>query len=284
MATLKDYFHMNITKGIQITQSTELIDSRDGFKIPFYMYLDFLSGAIYLSFYLTFIEDPFKKCLDIIRSNAIDSVLKKSGGFSQQVAYPKGSTVHASSLKFCGRIYIYSELDVTEDELQILINEAQKKGLIMQYFGPNWAKQLTSLEKPLAFILHDKRDADSIARPLAIELINYPGCVVWFDEFSLKVGDDLRESIEKGIKECKKCILIITPNFLNNKGWGKEEFNAIFTRQLLEESKIILPIWHNVSKHEVYKYSPSLANKLALKWEGDVKVIAKKIYQAAINK
>jgi hypothetical protein len=37
---------------------------------------------------------------------------------------------------------------------------------------------------------------------------------VWYDEFSLKVGDSLRESIEKGIKECKKCILILTQNYL----------------------------------------------------------------------
>lgn len=34
-----------------------------------------------------------------------------------------------------------------------------------------------------------------------------------YHEFSLKVGDKLRESIEKGLKDCRKCILVLSPNF-----------------------------------------------------------------------
>jgi hypothetical protein len=92
-------------------------------------------------------------------------------------------------------------------------------------------------------------------------------CPVWYDEFSLKVGDHLRESIEKGLKECKKCILIISSNFLSNNGWTKTEFDSIFTRQILEEQKLVLPVWHQVTKQEVYSYSPSLLNLKAAVWE-----------------
>ena len=120
-------------------------------------------------------------------------------------------------------------------------------------------------QQPLAFISHDSKDKELIAKPLAHGL-NSRLCFVWYDEFSLKVGDSLRESIEKGIKEAKKCVLVLTPNFLNNPGWGKKEFNSIFTREMIFDERIVLPIWHNVTKEDVYEYSPSLADTVALIW------------------
>jgi len=106
-------------------------------------------------------------------------------------------------------------------------------------------------------------------------------CPVWYAEFSLRVGDSLRESIERGLKETRKCILILTPNFLRNEGWGKREFNSVFTRELLEKKNVILPVWHEVTEQEVYDYSPSLADKYALKWSAEDKQdIADKLQQA----
>lgn len=99
----------------------------------------------------------------------------------------------------------------------------------------------------------------------------------WFDEFSLKLGDSLRESIEKGIKETDFCILIITRNFLTNDGWTKAEFNSVFTKEIIEKKKVMLPIWHDVSKEEVYEYSPSLVDRLAAKWSEGVDSIAAKL-------
>lgn len=121
------------------------------------------------------------------------------------------------------------------------------------------------LTKPLAFISHDSRNKDILARPLANGLSNRL-CLVWYDEFSLQVGDSLRQSIEKGIKEVKKCILILTPEFLSNPGWGRKEFDSIFTREMIMEERIIIPIWFGVSKKEIYEYSPSLADTVALIW------------------
>ncbi|MCY7348963.1 MAG: toll/interleukin-1 receptor domain-containing protein, partial [Pyrinomonadaceae bacterium] len=102
---------------------------------------------------------------------------------------------------------------------------------------------------------------DVVARKIAINLEKML-CPVWYDEFSMKVGDNLRESIEKGLKECKKCILVLSPNFLLNNGWTKKEFDSIFTREILEEQKLVLQIWYQVTKQMVYEYSPSLLNVL----------------------
>jgi len=106
-------------------------------------------------------------------------------------------------------------------------------------------------------------------------------CPVWYAEFSLRVGDSLRESIERGLKETRKCILILTPNFLKNEGWTKREFNSVFTRELLEKSNVILPVWHEVTQQQVYDYSPSLADKYALYWSAEDKEdIADKLQRA----
>lgn len=117
--------------------------------------------------------------------------------------------------------------------------------------------------KPEAFISHDSRDKDTIARPIAQGLSRL-GHQVWFDEFSLKPGDRLRESIEQGLRDCKRCILILTPNFLSNRGWGATEFNSIFTREVLEGASVVIPVWAGVKKEDIYAYSPSLLNVVGL--------------------
>ena len=90
-------------------------------------------------------------------------------------------------------------------------------------------------------------------------------CPVWYDEYSLKVGDSsLRANIEKGVKEARKCIIILSPNFLSNEGWSKAEFDSIFTPEILERTNVILPVWHNVGAKEIYNYSPRLADKVGL--------------------
>ena len=135
--------------------------------------------------------------------------------------------------------------------------------------------------KPLAFISHDSRDRDTIGKPLVEELLKFPGCTVWYDEYSLKVGDNLRESIEKGLRECKKCVLLLTRNYLVNGGWTKAEFDSIFTRDLVEQGNVILPIWCDVSRDDIYSYSPNLANRVAAQWSKGPTEVARQIYLAA---
>lgn len=83
----------------------------------------------------------------------------------------------------------------------------------------------------------------------------------------MRAGDNLRDSIEKGLKECHKCIIVLSSNFFSNAGWTKKEFDSIFTREILEESNLVLPVWFEVDdKREVYEYSPSLLNVKGLDW------------------
>ncbi len=163
------------------------------------------------------------------------------------------------------RLFIYSESDLTDDDIIKLKAIGRELGHVVQFRSGKYVAGRTQFEVPLAFISHDSRDTDAVARKIAINLERML-CPVWYDEFSLKVGDRLRESIEKGLKECHKCILILSPNFLSNNGWTKKEFDSIFTREILEERNLILPVWHQVTKDLVYDYSPSLLNVKGLDW------------------
>ena len=52
------------------------------------------------------------------------------------------------------------------------------------------------------FICHASDDKESLVRPLA-EALRQLGAAVWYDEFSLDVGDSLSESIGRGIANSK---------------------------------------------------------------------------------
>ena len=48
------------------------------------------------------------------------------------------------------------------------------------------------------FISHASEDKEAIARPLA-EALRSHGLRVWYDEFALRPGNSLRESIDRGL-------------------------------------------------------------------------------------
>ena len=111
------------------------------------------------------------------------------------------------------------------------------------------------------FISHASEDKDEVVRPLATALRN-KGIKVWYDEFELKIGDSLRKKIDYGLSNANYGIVIISPSFVK-KNWTEYELNGMVAREM-NGHKAILPIWHKITKDEVLRFSPSLADKLAL--------------------
>jgi hypothetical protein len=163
-------------------------------------------------------------------------------GLRVQAGYPDEPPTESSGLTFTGRMYFYCESPIGEPELKALVAAGETRGLSLRIRGARFAEERSRMEKPLAFICHDSRNKEAIAKPIALGLAKLM-CPVWFDEFSLNVGDRLRESIEKGLKECKKCVLILSPEFFANTGWTRAEFNSIFTRGIIEKKDFVLPVW-----------------------------------------
>lgn len=100
------------------------------------------------------------------------------------------------------------------------------------------------------FISHDSRDKDEIARPLYEEL-SKRGFKVWYDEYSLNIGDSLSESIEHGITNSHYGIVILSQNFLSNEKWAKNELQSLKTRQIVKNNKSLLPVWHNIEPKDL---------------------------------
>lgn len=110
------------------------------------------------------------------------------------------------------------------------------------------------------FISHASEDKEDIVRPLANALIS-KGLNVWYDDFTLRIGDSLRQKIDRGLITSKVGLVVLSPSFIS-KGWTNYELDGIVTRTVSGE-QILLPIWHNITKQQVIDYSPSLADKVA---------------------
>lgn len=110
------------------------------------------------------------------------------------------------------------------------------------------------------FISHASEDKADVVRPLALALQN-KGLRVWYDEFELKIGDSLRQKIDKGLANSRFGIVVLSKNFIR-KGWTNYELDGIITKSISKQ-QVVLPIWHNITKQEVIDYSPSIADKVA---------------------
>ncbi len=111
-----------------------------------------------------------------------------------------------------------------------------------------------------AFMCHASEDKDEFVRDLAFALkerIN-----VWYDEFVLTVGDSLFAELDRGLKESRYGIVIVSPNLL--KYWTGNELDGLFAKETAGK-KVILPVWLNITQEEVVSISPILAGRVAAK-------------------
>src|SRR5260370_4234923 len=94
------------------------------------------------------------------------------------------------------------------------------------------------------FISHASEDKDDFVRPLAHGLEAH-GLKVWFDEFTLTVGDSLRRSIDDGLSRSRFGIVVISAAFLH-KDWPQRELDGLVAREI-GGVKVVLPGWRNVT-------------------------------------
>lgn len=136
----------------------------------------------------------------------------------------------------------------------------------MNYSSPNspiesQSQEIGESKQYDFFISHASENKDEIVRELADVLVAN-GFQVWYDEFELKIGDSLRKKIDYGLSNSKYGIVIISPSFVK-KNWTEYELNGMVAREM-NGHKVILPIWHKITKDKVLKFSPTLADKMAL--------------------
>lgn len=108
------------------------------------------------------------------------------------------------------------------------IGELEKKGYMMNPLGK---------QSPV-FISHSSKDKNEVEKLLPY--LNGSGLPVWFDKYSIHVGESIVEGVQNGIESAESVIFWITRNFLASK-WCRYEMRS-FVRKLIEEDILIVSI------------------------------------------
>lgn len=128
------------------------------------------------------------------------------------------------------------------------------------------------------FISHASEDKAEVATPLA-KALKERGVRVWLDNQELVLGDSLARKIDEGLATSKFGVVILSSHFFG-KNWPQRELDGLVAREVTEGGKVILPIWHGVTDHEVTKYSPTLAGKLAVATGAGIEKVAEEVVKA----
>ena len=204
--------------------------------------------------------------------------------------------------EFIKRAFVYNlaELDAriadarakgaSEDMLEAVFKEkiAIEKELGMKAFArietrapfrsvaPNTAMETPAKDYDV-FISHASEDKEAVARPLA-EALSKQGVRVWIDEGQLTVGDSLRQSIDQGLARSRFGIVILSRKFFE-KHWPKLELNGLAAREV-DGQKVILPVWHKITREEILLQSPILADRLAANSESGLATVVDSLIAA----
>jgi hypothetical protein len=175
----------------------------------------------------------------------------------------EGRVINCRDFVLSTFVFIFCDCDELNPELEAAIEAVRTLGFELIFLGKLYLNEMKRGETPAFFVSYDARNREQIARPIAARL-SAIGEPVWFDDFNLRPGDNLRQTIEDGLRKCRQCVLLVTKELLSNEAWAKVEFDAIFSREVSEKRKIIVPVWVDVTRNEVDAFSMSLANKFAV--------------------
>lgn len=156
-------------------------------------------------------------------------------------------------------------LSIKRDE--IILDEMRIRKVYAAGLGKKWD----------VFVCHASEDKDDFVRPLA-QALEESGLLVWYDEFALSVGDSLRQKIEEGLAQSRYGVVVVSDKFFA-KNWPQHELDGLMTKEVAG-TKVILPVWHNISASEVRAKSPMLAGLLAANSGDGVPVVVQQLRKA----
>lgn len=120
------------------------------------------------------------------------------------------------------------------------------------------------MKKRDVFISHASEDKPTLVKELADKLIA-EGITVWYDEYSIQLGDDIAEKIDEGLAHSQFGVVVLSPRYFGKKKtWTKREYSALMAAEDVDKSKRIIPIWLEFTKEDLFEKSPMIANHAAL--------------------
>lgn len=160
---------------------------------------------------------------------------------------------------------LVSDLEIKRDET--ILEDRRTKKAYAAGLGKEWD----------AFICHANEDKNAFVDPFARRLRD-SGLRVWYDAFSLNLGDSLRRKIDEGLANSRYGIVVLSKHFFS-KEWPQNELDGLLSREIAG-TKVILPIWHNITADEVRMHSPILAGRLAARSEHGLEKVLAEVREA----
>lgn len=160
---------------------------------------------------------------------------------------------------------ITRELRIRRDE--VILDERRVRKAYAAGLGKEWD----------AFICHASEDKEDFVRSLA-NALQASGLKVWYDEFTLKVGDSLRTAIDEGLARSRFGIVVLSNSFFA-KQWPRRELDGLVSKEIAGV-KVILPVWHKISLDDVRRNSPMLAGVVAAKSSDGLDTVVRQLRDA----
>lgn len=128
-----------------------------------------------------------------------------------------------------------------------------------------------------AFVSHASEDKETFVRALA-EALRARDLKIWYDDFALTVGDSLRRSIDRGLAHSRFGIVVLSPKFFE-KEWPQKELDGLVAREV-DGRKVILPVWHGIGAEAIRRFSPTLADRVAVSSSAGVAAVVDALIEA----
>ena len=128
------------------------------------------------------------------------------------------------------------------------------------------------------FVCHASEDKPTFVRPFANFLIKN-GATIFYDEFSIKIGDSLSEKINGGLAVSKVAIVVLSEHFFA-KPWTNAELQGIFQRHIAKKTKLLI-IYHEITHEEVLSRLPLLADIYAADSSVELHELCRQVFEAS---
>lgn len=96
-----------------------------------------------------------------------------------------------------------------------------------------------NLGPPYIFLSYSSKDKPFVKK--LTDDLKKNGIRVWYDEYEIKIGDDLLERIKEGLKNSAYYGVVLSNSYLNS-AWASKELQIMLYQEKIQNSKKILPI------------------------------------------
>ena len=185
MATAKEYFEKDLSRVLRV-HAVHTFQSPNGAErgeIIAAVGMDFVAaskfGALLVptsSLISSIVRHYIEHIEDLLKVSDCVDVIQGFRGTNEQL--------RKDDLQFTGRLFVYTDAAVREQEQRELVAAATAHGLKLVVRDSSYVERRAEMEVPMAFISHDSRDKEPFVRELASTLQQML-CTVWYDEYSL---------------------------------------------------------------------------------------------------